>query len=52
MGNLENDSGRIIGGGDKGPLHAICPDAEKGLMMGLMMVVLREGWGVRTRRQI
>ena len=48
MGNLKNDSGRITGGGDKGPLYAICPDTKKGSMMGSIMVVLREGWGVRT----
>jgi hypothetical protein len=43
--NMENDSGRITGGVDEDPLHATCPDAEKGSMMGLMMVVLRKGRG-------
>jgi len=48
MVNMENNSMRITGGVDEDPLHTTFPDAEKGLMMGLMMVVLRKGQGVRT----
>ena len=48
MVNMENDSVRITRGVDEDPLHTTCLDAEKGLMMGLMMVVLRKGQGVRT----
>jgi len=48
MVNMENYSMRITGGVDEDPLHTTCPDVEKGLMMGLMMVVLRKGQGVRT----
>ena len=48
MVDMENNSVRITGGVDKDPLHTTCLDAEKGLMMGLMMVVLRKGQGVRT----
>ena len=43
MVNMENDSMRITGGVDEDPLHTTCLDAEKGLIMGLMIVVLRKG---------
>jgi hypothetical protein len=51
MGNMENDNGRITGDNDEDAQHTIFTDAEKGSMMGSMVVVLREGQGGRTRRQ-
>jgi hypothetical protein len=56
---MKNDNGRIIGDDDEDAQHTIFTDAEKGSMMGSMVVVLREGQGwenmkteVRGKRKV